>query len=81
MQHNTPRAGTAHLPYYHVRRLSSGRYAVAHHVPGMESAHVDVDCATLPSAMALAAEMEATHRAHQAAAARAVEGVIARATP
>lgn len=51
------------LPYYHVRRLETGLYAVAHWVPGTSIAHTDVETTTLIGAMNLAAEMETQRRA------------------
>ncbi|MBK8772768.1 MAG: hypothetical protein IPM06_20390 [Rhizobiales bacterium] len=50
----TPASPTRLLPYYHVRRLETGLYAVA---------HTDVETTTLIGAMNLAAEMEAQRRA------------------
>lgn len=51
------------VPYYHVRRLETGLYAVAHWVPGTSIAHTDAETTTLTGAMDLAAEMEASRRA------------------
>jgi hypothetical protein len=45
------------LPYYFVRRLPTGRWAVAHRVPGANVDAVDTDCGTLKAAWSLACEM------------------------
>lgn len=59
----TAASPTRLLPYYHVRRLETGLYAVAHWVPGTNIAHTDAETTTLIGAMNLAAEMEAQRRA------------------
>lgn len=59
----TPTKPTQLLPYYHVRRLESGLYAIAHWVPGTSVAHTDAEATSLMGAMNLAAQMEATRRA------------------
>jgi hypothetical protein len=51
------------LPYYHVRRLPTGMYAVAHWVPGTNVAHVDAETTSCMGAMRLAQDMEAAKRA------------------
>lgn len=51
------------LPYYHVRRLLNGNYAVAHWVAGTNTAHADAECLSLRGAMQLRDEMEAQRRA------------------
>jgi hypothetical protein len=50
------------LPYYHVRRLPTGIYAVAHWIPGTNTAHVDAETTSVMGAMRLAADMEAAKR-------------------
>lgn len=50
------------LPYYHVRRLTTGSYAVAHWIPGTTMAHVDAETSTVMGAMKLAQEMELDKR-------------------
>lgn len=58
-----PARATVALPYYHVRRLVTGTYAVAHRVPGTDCHHVDAEANSMQCAMRLCAEMEATRRA------------------
>jgi len=53
------------LPYYHVRRLTTGSYAVAHWIPGTSMAHVDAEASTVMGAFKLAQEMELSHRKAQ----------------
>lgn len=62
---DTPPAQRPALPYYHVRRLITGTYAVAHMVPGTQTAHIDAEALSAPSAMRLCAEMEQARRAAQ----------------
>lgn len=50
--------GVSGLPYFFVRRLPTGRWCVAHRVPGTGVDHVDAECATLAAAQRLAAQME-----------------------
>jgi hypothetical protein len=58
-----PARATVALPYFHVRRLPTGIYAVAHRVPGTDCHHVDAEATSMQGAMRLCAEMEATRRA------------------
>lgn len=51
------------LPYYFVRRLHTGRWCVAHRVPGADVDRIDVECLTLQAAQELAAEMNAQREA------------------
>lgn len=58
------------LSYFHARRLLTGRYAVAHMLPGAPgSHHVDADCISLSAAQKLCAEMEAARNAQLRSAA------------
>lgn len=45
------------LPYFFVRRLATGRWCVAHRVPGADVDAVDVDCLTLRAAQVFAAQL------------------------
>jgi hypothetical protein len=50
------------IGYYHVRRLTSGMYAVAHRVPGTNAHHIDLESMTLRGAQLACADLEATRR-------------------
>lgn len=48
--------GVSGLPYFFVRRLKTGRWCVAHRVPGTDFDAVDMECADLAAAWTVVCE-------------------------